>query len=317
VERALHAGPQKIRQQQQCRQRGENPQHHAPVAPLRGGQRRARVDRGFEHQRQCRQQCAVGLGERRQERAADQPEQCPGDAAPAVPGQHQAPPARVGEQAQQHEKRRQHGLALHHVQRRRYEQRRQQPQCRAQHRRACRARALRLEHAAETPQQRRQQRAVDQLQQQVGELEWPRRGRPVARVDQETQQGERPSGGVAAAGGEVAPEDRPGMHRAEFAERGQGAEIIEQERSLEAGPVGPQRDQQRREQAQRRPPAFGQQRLFWRRAGHGRSSVQAVHDGMRAQVAALRFRQHAVSVPRLRGDDGPTCAGMTGQLARG
>src|SRR6185312_3360304 len=67
--------------------------------------------------------------------------------------------------------------------------------------------------------------------------------RPVVGVQQERQQGQRPSGGVGGARGQVAPEHRPVVDWAEGAECGQAAEVVEQETAVKAGPVSGQGQQ--------------------------------------------------------------------------
>jgi hypothetical protein len=96
-----------------------------------------------------------------------------------------------GEQPEQGERRRQHRLALHDVQRRRHEQRMQHPEARADQRSAVALRAVIAQARAEDAQQHEQQRAVQQVQHQVRAQEGRGLGGPGARVEQEGQQRER------------------------------------------------------------------------------------------------------------------------------
>jgi len=141
------------------------------------------------------QQRTVGLAEDRQQGARDDRNRRQQNSR-ASPGHCQLAAAHVADQAKQHERGRQHGLALHDVQRRRHKQRMQQPE-RGAEQRCERGVARRLaQRCAELAQKAEQQQSIQQVKHDARALERMRIGRPVVGVDQKTQQGDGPSRGI-------------------------------------------------------------------------------------------------------------------------
>ena len=141
------------------------------------------------------------------------------------------------EQPEQRERRGQHRLALHDVQRRRHEQRMQHPQARTDQGGAVARARIVAQAPAEDAQEHEEQRAIQQMQHEVRAQEGRRLGGPIARIDQERQQRYRSPGGIGEAGGDVAPEGRRVGDRPVLAQCRQIDQVVEQEPARQPRPI--------------------------------------------------------------------------------